>query len=183
MNKKYLIIGALVIAAGAFFFFQQKPSEHSDLVIVHEFEPPTEAPSAPAEPLPTENSETNSASSHSKDEPIKLTPELEEVLDSLPSNNDLRDLTSDEVHHTPKVVKDGGVAIGEAISRATEDTTLREPTLHFLLQCAEKDGTVPALRAVCWNQLLNKIPAWNIFIPISDAKVSEDIKNLASKLE
>ncbi|WP_408097740.1 hypothetical protein ACJVC5_02170 [Peredibacter sp. HCB2-198] len=108
--------------------------------------------------------------------------ELSVTMTELPSLRDLEGLTDEEVHHTPDFIVEGGMKIGQLIEEADANPAKREETLKFMKSCAENDDLVPAIRAVCWKKTLTQITNWEIFLPISDAKVSDEVKNLASQL-
>lgn len=108
--------------------------------------------------------------------------ELSVTMTELPSLRDLEGLTDEEVHHTPDFVVEGGMKIGQLIEEGNANPAKREPTLKFMKSCAENDDLVPAIRAVCWKKTLDHITKWEIFLPISDAKVSDEVKNLAAQL-
>ena len=181
-NKKILITLAALILGAALYFIPFKSSDvevPSDEVTEahlnhdhdHNLESIKEADIPKKAPVsPEENSNED------------LTSELSNALKELPTLDDLKDLTADEVHHTPRIISEGGALIGELIDRAEKDPARREETVKFLKSCAEEEGVAPQLRAVCWNKTLNQISEWNVFIPISDANVPEEIKSLGNQL-
>ncbi len=112
----------------------------------------------------------------------KLEEELSEKMKALPKVSDLKDLADEEVHHTPMMVKEGGILIGRMHEAAQVNPKRREETLKFFKSCAENDELLPAIRALCWKRTTSQIIEWKIFLPISDAQVSEEIKALATKI-
>lgn len=112
----------------------------------------------------------------------QLEEELFEKMKALPKVSDLKDMTDEEVHHTPMMVKEGGLLIGRLHEAAQVNPKRREATLKFFKNCAENDELLPAVRALCWKRTISQIVEWKIFLPISDAKVSEEIKALATKI-
>lgn len=108
--------------------------------------------------------------------------ELDNSLKDLPTMGEISNLSEEEVHHTPSMIRDGGAILGKIHAKAESDPARRPETLSFFKECAEDEEVVPALRAVCWNKVMTLIPEWKIFLPISDAKVSDEVKNLASQL-
>ena len=105
-----------------------------------------------------------------------------ETLKALPTIKDLHLLSEEEVHFTPKVIKDAGFLIGKLIQEAQDKPHLREETLKFLKASAENPDLAPAIRALCWNRTLSHIVKWEIFLPVADAEVPEEIKNLAARI-
>jgi hypothetical protein len=163
MNKKYgfLLLAALIL--GAAFFFLSKSSQGPRKASVSETEPVV------------------------KEETIEAAPKSEEAsagpdVAQLPTLEDLSALSEEEVHHTPKIIIEGAGTIAEAIEEADSNPSLRKDTLQFLKSCAEKEDVAVSIRALCWRETLRKIPEWKVFVSISDAKVSEDVKDLAAKL-
>lgn len=114
--------------------------------------------------------------------PNSIKEELDESLKDLPTMGELSNLSEEEVHHTPSMIRDGGAILGKIHAKAESDPERRPDTLAFFKECAEDEEVVTALRAVCWNKVMTLIPEWEIFLPISDAKVSDEVKNLASQL-
>ena len=112
----------------------------------------------------------------------ELKEELNEYLKELPTMGELKNLSEEEVHHTPTMIKDGGAILGKIHAAAEKNPERREDTLKFFKECAEDEEVVTALRAVCWNKVMTLIPEWQIFLSISDAQVSEEVKSLASQL-
>lgn len=108
--------------------------------------------------------------------------ELSLKMSDLPNLADVENLSEEDVHETPEIIIRGGMRIGELIEAAQNDPSKREATLLFLKGCAESDDLVPAIRALCWKKVLSHTPRWNIFIPLSDANVPEEIKNLSSEI-
>lgn len=187
MNRKFLVLIALTLGVGAFYFLRTPPSsERSDVVIVHEKPAPSRAEvSSTTQETKISNEgheslKVNDSDSEKRKESLKQ--ELKDVLTKLPTLENLQDLSDEDVHATPVVVKDGGVLVGQMLEAAIQNPERREETLHFFLECAESPTLVPAIRAVCWNKLLTQIAEWKIFVPIADAKVPNDIKSLAMKL-
>jgi hypothetical protein len=186
MKKKILIAILLLCAGMAFFLTRNK--EHSDVVIVYERDAPS-GPVSEAGPVPTpmpsrsaDVSPTPIPSSVIPGADPKIQEELKEVLNDLPTMEEIKDLPEAELHHTPHAIKDGGLKIGKVISEADTTPSRRGDTADFLIKCAEKESLMPAIRAVCWHQLMKKVPEWKIFVPVSDARVPDDIKRLSTQL-
>ncbi len=113
---------------------------------------------------------------------LSIKEELDERLKELPTMGELKNLSEEEAHHTPVVIREGGAILGKIHAEANENPERRPDTLAFFKDCAEDEEVVTALRAVCWNKVMTLIPEWQIFLSISDAKVSDEVKNLASQL-
>ena len=113
---------------------------------------------------------------------VSIKEELDERLKGLPTMGELKNLSEEEVHHTPAMIREGGAILGKIHTEAEENPERRPDTLEFFKECAEDEDVVTSLRAVCWNKVMTLIPQWQIFLPIADAKVSDEVKNLASQL-
>ncbi|WPU64757.1 hypothetical protein [Peredibacter starrii] len=179
MNRKTKLSLVVVIALvlGAMMFLRNKSTETT--VSETESEKTTEQHDhdhdhdhKPA--IPKVAPTTSTPSTDPKELSVKMT--------ELPSLRDLEGLTDEEVHHTPDFIVEGGMKIGQLIDEANANPAKREETLKFMKSCAENDDLVPAIRAVCWKKTLTQINNWEIFLPISDAKVSDEVKNLAAQL-
>lgn len=182
MNRKsYLLIGLLAIVGVLFFLRVNKPGneaeEKSDVVITIEQSPPV-AEKKEQSPRPSKND------SNEKEDPEieEFSLETRKTLNTLPTVQALQELPEKDVHHTPQILREASEKIADAISRAEASPKLRPEALRFLKGCAETQDSAPSIRALCWNKLLQNIPRWKVFIPISDADVPQDIKDLASRL-
>lgn len=113
---------------------------------------------------------------------VILSTELEKSLKELPTVDDLQTLTEEEVHHTPEIVIEGGRRVGQILEEAENHQERRQETIKFLVECAESKNVVPAIRALCWNKTLVKIPVWKVFYPISEAEVPQEIQELGLKI-
>lgn len=181
-NKTILFLTVLILTGGAVIYFGKKTQDAEVLQEIKKL-PGKNKTAAPIRPTPTET-----LAAKKLEQPLdkkineELQAELDQVMEKLPTNDQIRDLSAEEVHHTPQAIKQGGVLIGTLLSRAQQEPERRKDSLKFLLQCAENDELASSVRALCWNSLLNKVTEWKIFIPLADAKVPSQIKSLASKL-
>lgn len=176
-NQKLLLLIIITLILGVMIFIIDRPS--IDTAVEEDVQ--TVRPNQNKE-IPTK---TETEPEITPEEAVK-TNELEEELfkkmKALPKVSDLKDLTDEEVHHTPMMVKEGGILIGRLHEAAQVNPKRREETLKFFKSCAENDELLPAVRALCWKRTTSQIIEWKIFLPISDALVSEDIKALATKI-
>lgn len=130
----------------------------------------------------TKSQELKAEESEEKVISVSIKEELDERLKELPTMGELKNLSEEEVHHTPAMIREGGAILGKIHAEAEENPERRPDTLAFFKECAEDEEVVTSLRAVCWNKVMTLIPQWQIFLPIADAKVSDEVKNLASQL-
>lgn len=108
--------------------------------------------------------------------------QIERDLKSLVTIDDLQNLTEDEVHHTPEIIKEGGEIIGK-IHRAGElDPIKRVDTMVFFKRCVQDEEIALALRAVCLNKIYKLIPEWKIVTPLADIDIPSEVEDLALKL-
>ncbi|MFA5584334.1 MAG: hypothetical protein WDA09_08975 [Bacteriovoracaceae bacterium] len=107
---------------------------------------------------------------------------FEEHLKSLPTIDDLKNLTEEEVHHTPEIIKEGGELVGTIFDEAQKDPTKRMSAMNFFKKCAEDDQVAIPIRAVCLNRVYKLIPEWEIPVPMSDSKIPDEVLDLAMNL-
>lgn len=175
-NQKLLLFIIITLIIGVMIFLQDRSATETtveeDVQAVQTVQEkiPMKVETQP-EMIPEEVAKTN-----------QLAEELSQKMKALPKVSDLKDLTDEEVHHTPMMVKEGGILIGRLHEAAQVNPKRREETLKFFKSCAENDELLPAIRALCWKRTTSQIVEWKIFLPISDAKVSEEIKALATKI-
>lgn len=176
-NHKLLLLIIITLIIGVMIFLKDRPATESaveeDVQSVETIQNKEISIKAETQPeiIPEEVVITN-----------KLEEELSEKMKALPKVSDLKDLTDEEVHHTPMMVKEGGILIGRLHEAAQVNPKRREVTVKFFKSCAENDELLPAVRALCWKRTTSQIIEWKIFLPISDARVSEEIKALATKI-
>lgn len=101
-------------------------------------------------------------------------------IKSLPTAEDLQNLTPEEVHHTPEIIKEGGELVGRIYDEAENDLTKRADAMNFFKKCAEDEYIVTAIRAVCLNRVYKLMPEWKIPVPLSDS-IPEDVVELSLK--
>lgn len=175
-NQKLLLFIIITLIIGVMIFLQDRSATETtveeDVQAVQTVQEkiPMKVETQP-EMIPEEVAKTN-----------QLAEELSQKMKALPKVSDLKDLTDEEVHHTPMMVKEGGILIGRLHEAAQVNPKRREETLKFFKSCAENDELLPAVRALCWKRTTSQIVEWKIFLPISDARVSEEIKALATKI-
>lgn len=184
--KKLIIatIAVLIVLIGAAIFL----SRYDERTETYSEDPDalktTPAPSS-GTTIPEESKIVDSSSAEKKQNARNteiVEQELNAAFQELPSAEELKNLDEHEVHLTPDVVKNGGAVVGSMIDKAQQEPGRREETMQFLLRCAEARDLVPAVRAVCWRNILDNIPHWDVFVPVTEAQVPEDIKSLAMKL-
>lgn len=172
-NKIIVILIAALIVGAAIFFKRKTDAPVADIVVDSQ----------------KESVIARKASEPSLDGPseilvqdLELKEELKQVMEKLPSKRDIQNLHEDQVHFTPEVVNEGGALIGDVLEAADNDPARREETLKFFKACAENDSLIEAIRAVCWRTTLSRLSKWEIFLPVSDADVPQNIQDLAAEL-
>lgn len=108
--------------------------------------------------------------------------QFESYFKSLPIIDDLKNLSEEEVHHTPEIIKDGGELIGRIHEEAEKDSTKRIDAMSFFKKCVEDQQIVTAIRAVCLNKIYKLVPVWQIPVPLSDSEISKEVLELALKI-
>lgn len=107
---------------------------------------------------------------------------LDRDLKSLPIVDDLQNLTADEIHHTPEIIKNGGELIGKIHDEAELDPAKRVDAMNFFKNCTEDKQIATAIRAVCLNKIYKLVPAWKIPAPLSESDIPSEVSDLALKL-
>ncbi len=186
MRKIILIVFGLLILSGVLLFLSKKKSspsnEASDVVITIEKTPPSTESSTETLPSVTSGQENSPDPVPKDEESEEYAEELQVTLASLPRIEDLQALPQKDVHHTPVALRESGDKIAAIIAQAESTPKLRQETMNFLLSCAESKDSAKSIRALCWNKLIKNIPRWKIFLPLTSADVSQEVKDLASRL-
>lgn len=107
---------------------------------------------------------------------------LERDFKSLATVDDLKNLTANEVHHTPEILKNGGELIGRIHDEAQSEPAKRVDALNFFKRCTEDSQIATAIRAVCLSKVYKLIPEWKLPVPLSEEKISREVSELAMKL-
>ena len=108
--------------------------------------------------------------------------ELNRHYKNLPTLGDLKNLTAEEVHHTPEIITEGGGIIGRVFDKAEKDFKKRPDAMTFFKKCAEDQEIAIAIRASCLNKVLNLVPQWKIPMTVTDEEISKEVFELALKL-
>lgn len=125
---------------------------------------------------------TTQAENSSDTDQSEFQDKLEREFKILPTIDDLQQLSAEEVHFTPELIKEAGGVIGRIQDEAEKGPAKRTAAMHFFKKCAEDQEMVPAIRAVCLKKILKLIPVWQIPVALSDELISQDITDLAAKL-
>lgn len=113
--------------------------------------------------------------------PVDVENQFEHYLKQLPTIADLQNLTDEDLHYTPEVIREGGELIGRIHQEAADDPSKRQDALVFFKQCAEDTGVAVPIRAVCLNKVYKLMPEWKI--PVTLPKdISEEVHDLAMRL-
>lgn len=107
---------------------------------------------------------------------------LERDFKSLATVDDLKNLTANEVHHTPEILKNGGELIGRIHDEAESDPAKRVDALNFFKRCTEDGQVATAIRAVCLSKVYKLIPQWKIPVPLNETSIPHEVSELALKL-
>lgn len=174
MKRNHIIFLTIIIAliVGAVMINQE--TKQSIELVESDFGTSSSKVTKEAQPVLKTQSNTETSG-------MEKSPESPE-LDMLPTMNDLKALSEEEVHHTPQIILEGGRIIGQMIERADNNPELREETVKTLQACAESDEIATAIRAVCWKNTLNSIEKWKVFVPVSQSQIPERVIELSSQL-
>lgn len=103
------------------------------------------------------------------------------ILRELPTREDLKSLSPQEVHRSPQILMDAGLALGQVAERLDQNSELIHEALGFYQDCAGNAELPSSVRALCFSNLESRSKAAGIEIPWDDL-VSENIRKLAKKL-
>ncbi len=175
MKKK--VIGTFLLAAlliGVRIYFQ---TSHPEAAVRgnHQIKSDIEK----SEPTKTDSTVVSEKTIPAED---SLTSELAQAEKNLPTLEQAKTWSEEEIHGTPVAVMESGKEIGKLIDAAEKNPERREPTLKYFLKCAENKEVLPSVRAVCWKSLTQNIPGWKVFVPLAESEVPESVRILAGKL-
>lgn len=103
-----------------------------------------------------------------------------EVLHALPTRADLQRLSPEEVHHTPKLVVDAGVKMGEIAEILARQPELEGDAFFFYESCATGADYPQSVRALCyfhWDRLGKRLQR-----QVDSRKVPESVRRVAEQL-
>jgi len=112
----------------------------------------------------------------------ELSEQFDDYLKDLPTNDDLQNLTEEEVHHTPEIIKQGGEVIGRIHEEAQREPVKRVGAMVFFKKCAEDEQLAISIRAVCLHKIYKLIPEWEIPVPLAESNIPQEVLDLALKL-
>lgn len=173
--KKISLTLLLLIGLALFAWKLLSPLKHSRVVDISSVQ--------------TVNDSLSNQDSHNSEQKNSAAPaivlsdyqsKLDRDFKSLPTMGDLQNLTFDEVHHTPEIIKNGGEIIGKIQDEAEIDSSKRVDAMSFFKRCTQDNQLATAIRAVCLNKIYKLVPAWKIPAPLSN--VSDEVSDLALKL-
>ncbi len=113
---------------------------------------------------------------------LKNNDHFTQYLNTLPTAEDFKTLSYEEVHHTPEIIKNGGAIVGRVHNEAQEDVSKRVSAMDFFKSCAEDGKIVPAIRAVCLKKIYKLIPEWKVPVLLLEEKISREVADLAMKI-
>ena len=113
---------------------------------------------------------------------VNVNNHFDDYLHSLPTLDDLQNLSMEEVHHTPEMILNGGELIGRIQDQAENDPSKRMAAMDFFRKCAEDHLMATPLRAVCLNKIYKLVPDWQIPLALADENISKEVNDLALKL-
>lgn len=170
---KKISISFIVIAV-LIFIFWSLTSKHPSLV---------------EDTSPFQESKTTSVASEedsiiapSSSKQIQTTEQFDDYLKKLPTIDDLQNLTEEEVHYTPEIIKEGGEVIGKIHEEAQRNPDKRVGAMSFFRKCAEDEQLAISIRAVCLHKIYKLIPEWEIPTPLSESNIPDEVLDLAMKL-
>ncbi len=113
---------------------------------------------------------------------MSLTDSLEKEYMKLPSFEDMKSLSEEEVHGTPEIVLQAGGIIGEVELGAQKDKSQRALAMIFFRNCAQDSALVHSARALCLNKVYTLIPQWKVPVFFKPELIPDVVKKLALRL-
>ncbi len=112
------------------------------------------------------------SSSEAQPLPEALNNQLRTALESFHQKAAIRNSSSEELHHTPKVIRDAAEALAKIAETEAQNPQYAQSYRDFYLQCARDDEALTVIRAQClekyaqrsnWDedtkaQLLSELP-------------------------
>lgn len=86
-----------------------------------------------------------------KEEFAKLS---QNILGSLPNKAELKKLTNEEVHETPKIIMEAGVKLGLIAQAIANEPGLQKDGFEFYRACASSEKNPNSVRALCFSNYL-----------------------------
>lgn len=112
--------------------------------------------------------------------PEDFSQKLVTTLAKLPTRSQLRALSPQEVHHTPKILLEAGLELGDVTDAIEKNPALAPQGVEFFGTCAKRDDLATAIRATCLANMRDLATQTN---SAADEKgVPAEISNLATKL-
>lgn len=108
---------------------------------------------------------------------------LAEVSERLPKRAQVKNLSPQEVHGRPEILKAAAVDLGEIAQRLERDPSLRPAALEFYKDCALDGEVFRSIRALCFNraQLLSVDLHQDVW-DFDPKAIPKDVIELAKKL-
>jgi hypothetical protein len=156
------------------------PSQNVDV------NPPTEAITTLRQPVSQDEALAANLPAEASKPSLPTDPEFTQLLDktyaSLPRTTDLRRLSSDEAHVTPKALVDAATGLGELLEAGETSSQKRPLVMEFLQRCTSDFELSTALRAVCLSRSIQLVKSWKVG-PLADLdSIPPTVLNLASRL-
>jgi hypothetical protein len=180
VNKKILFAASAVIAlvVVATYFLSGSAKQPA----AAESEGAIPSPAAITSPAPAV---TPSAAPVESGAPAPTRAELQrmmsEVEKSLSAKAQLKKLTTEQVHHTPEMIRAAGLQLGRIADALSRDPSLAPDAVPFYEKCAKNEGYPNTVRALCWSDY-ERI-ANGLRLPVNAEGVPANVRELADQVK
>lgn len=141
---------------------------------------PPAAPVPPPEKRPPTQAE-NDLLPPADPEAQAFARECREVLERLPTAEQVRRLPPSEAHFTPAILLQAAAKIGERSAAVEKNPSLNHEGMRFFSACAAKEEAEASLRALCLANLRKH--GQRNGLPVEEEGLPEDVRRMADRLK
>jgi hypothetical protein len=179
MKTNLILLSVFIISLVMALFWKKKiletepkPSQHSN---------PISAPVSPPRVSPNWHQHQGNQK-HIRDHlfEIELKHLTEKALQVMPTIHDLKELSSEEVHHTPDIILKEGQILGEIAQLIEDHPELGKQAIDFYEKCAKNADAPTSIRALCYFRFKKLDPNHE---NREDDSIPDSIKILANQLD
>ncbi len=145
--------------------------------VVPTFEPQQGSSAAPAETVKTNDLSKNSE----RELKLRFAEQLSELAKALPTRDQMKKKTFEEVHDTPQEVLDAGARLGNLKKIWLATPLLKPQAQAFYKACALSVNTVTAIRSLCLVNARALTQELGLS-PLDEAAIPQAIKSIANQI-
>jgi hypothetical protein len=113
--------------------------------------------------------------------PVEFHALVDEVEKSIPSQSELRKLTPEQAHMTPKTLQSAGIQLGRVAEALENNPNLAADGLYFYEKCVLTDTNPTSVRALCLSDY-EKLGE-RAHLPIRTGIAPANVRDLADKIK